>query len=156
MPQEYPAVLYLEDLQIGQKIKSGTIKVTQAEIIAFAAKFDPQPFHLDPAAAQTSFFGGLVASGWHTASLTMRLLIESGMPMAGGIIGLNVAIKWVKPVRPDDLLMVESEIMAIEPFNNRADCGAVTVKSTTRNQDGADVQELTARLLAFRKIPVKS
>src|SRR5215471_7060131 len=103
--------LYLEDLHVGQRFISDTYKIDQAGITSFAAEFDPQPFHLDRAAAQASVFGGLAASGWHTAAVTMRLLVNGGLPLANGIIGLGGELTWPRPTRPGDTLRVESEIV---------------------------------------------
>src|SRR4051794_21026270 len=107
--------LYLDDLYVGQRFTTGTYTMEDAPIHAFAAEFDPQPFHLDPAAAQGSLFHGLAASGWHTAAVTMRLLVTGGLPLAHGIIGLGGEITWPQPTRPGDTLQVESEILEIRP-----------------------------------------
>src|SRR3954468_12248142 len=126
--------LYLEDFAVGQRFTSGTRALTADEIKAFAVSFDPQPFHLDEAAAEKSFFQGLAASGWHTAAITMSLLVKSGMPIAGGLIGAGAEIEWPRPVRPGDTLTVESEIVAVKPSRSRPERGMITVKSETRNQ----------------------
>src|SRR5215471_18409976 len=100
-------VHYLENFAVGQTFSSGRMRVTEEEIKAFAAKFDPQPFHLDEATAQQSFFQGLAASGWHTAAITMRLLVESDLKPAGGVIGAGFdEFRWPRPVRPGDELRV--------------------------------------------------
>src|ERR1700740_2632546 len=96
--------LFLEDLRVGQRFVSGTHRIDEGQIRAFAAQFDPQPFHLDPEAAKATLFKGLVAGGWHTAAITMRLLVESGLPIVGGIIGAGGEITWPNPTRPDDVL----------------------------------------------------
>src|ERR1700726_3857143 len=106
------AALYLDDLRVGQRFTSDTYHMNEDRMKAFAAEFDPQPFHLDEAAAQRSVFGGLAASGWHTAAATMRLMVES-LPLASGMIGLGGEIAWPKPTRPGDTLRVESEIVEI-------------------------------------------
>src|SRR5262249_32601175 len=103
-------LLYFDDLQVGQRFTSGTHEIEEEQIRTFAKQFDPQPFPLDPEAAKETFFSGLVASGWHTAAITMRLLVESGMSIAGGIIGAGGEIAWPKPTRPGAILHVESEI----------------------------------------------
>src|SRR5215510_14959437 len=128
------APLYLEDLRVGQRFVSGTHRIDEGQIRAFAKQFDPQPFHLDAEAAKATLFGGLVASGWHTAAITMRLLVESGMPIAGGIIGAGGEISWPNPTRPGDVLQVESEIVALRPSRSHPDRGVATVRSETRNQ----------------------
>ncbi|HEY0766905.1 MAG TPA: MaoC family dehydratase, partial [Steroidobacteraceae bacterium] len=115
--------LYLEDLAPGQRWVSGTYLVEEAAIRAFAEAFDPQPFHLDPAAAQSTFFGGLAASGWHTAAISMRLLVTGGLRLAGGLIGTGGSISWPKPTRPGDVLRVESEVLEVKPSRSRPDRG---------------------------------
>src|SRR5258708_1525406 len=111
--------LYLDDLRVGQRFTSGTHLLDAEQIRAFAQQFDPQPFHLDPAAAKQSFFEELVASGWHTAALTMRLLVQSGLPIAGGIIGAGAQITWPAPTRPGAILHVETEIIELRPSRSR-------------------------------------
>ena len=144
-------LLYLEDLQVGQRFVSGSHVLDEAQITNFAKAFDPQPFHLDPEVARRGFFGGLAASGWHTAAITMRLNVNSGLPLAGGVIGAGGEIAWPRPTRPDDVLHVESEIVAIAPSRSRPDRGIVTVRSETLNQHNEIVQVLTARLVVFRR-----
>ena len=117
-------LLYLDDLQVGQRFTSRTHRVDEAEIKAFASQFDPQPFHLDENAAKASLFSGLVASGWHTAAMTMRLLVE-GLPLAGGVIGAGGELSWPRPTRPGDILLVEIEIVEIVPSRSRPDRGVV-------------------------------
>ncbi len=143
--------LYLEDLSVGLKFESGTHAVDEAQIKAFAAQFDPQPFHLDDTAAQTSLFKGLAASGWHTAAITMRLLVTGGLPLAGGIIGAGGSIKWPRPTRPGDVLKVRAEVIDITPSRSRPDRGMVTVRFETVNQDGEVVQELTTPVVVHRR-----
>jgi len=147
--------LYLVDLRVGQRFASGTHALDAEQIRAFAGQFDPQPFHLDEAAARTSPFGGLAASGWHTAALTMRLLVESGPPLAGGLVGVGVEVAWPLPARPGDSLRVESEILEIRPSRSRPDRGLVTVRSETRNQRGDVVQTLVGRLVVPRRSPAE-
>jgi len=143
--------LYLDDLQVGQRFLSGTQVIDEAEIKAFAQKFDPQPFHLDNDAAKKTMFAGLAASGWHTAAITMRLLVETGLPLAGGIVGAGGTLEWPNPVRPGDTLQVESEVLEIKPSRSRPDRGSTTVRSVTRNQRGDVVQNLTAKLIVPRR-----
>jgi acyl dehydratase len=142
--------LYLEDLQVGQRVTSGTLEVTADAIKGFAAQFDPQPFHLDEAAADASFFRGLAASGWHTASMTMRLLVDSSL-FASGVIGGGGEIRWPQPTRPGDVLQVESVIEEIVPSRSRPERGMVTMRSETRNQRGETVQVLVAKLVVPRR-----
>src|SRR5262245_26731013 len=104
--------LYLEDLHVGQQFRSETYTIDASEIKRFAAEFDPQPFHLDEAAAEASIFRGLSASGWHTAAVAMRLLVGS-VPVAGGLVGAGGEISWPRPTRPGDTVHVESEIIEI-------------------------------------------
>lgn len=143
--------LYLEDLSIGMRFCSVEYAMSKAAIISFAEQYDPQSFHLDEAAAQDSFFGGLAASGWHTAAITMRLLVTSGMPLASGMIGAGGEINWPQATRPDDILHVESEIMAIAPSRSKPNQGIVTVRSETLNQDRQIKQIMIAKLLVFRR-----
>jgi acyl dehydratase len=143
--------LFLEDFAVGQRFISGTRSLTADEIKTFAASFDPQPFHTDEVAAKTSFFRGLAASGWHTAAITMSLLVDSGMPISGGLIGAGGEIEWPRPVRPGDVLQVESEVLAVVPSRSRPERGMITVKSVTRNQKGEPVQILTTKMLVWRR-----
>jgi acyl dehydratase len=144
-------LLYLDDLQVGQRFSSGSHAMDAAQIKAFAAQFDPQPFHLDEDAAKGSLFGGLAASGWHTAAITMRLLVEGGAPIAGGIIGAGGEIAWPKPTRPGDILQVESEVLEIVPSRSRPDRGRVMFRNETRNQHGDVVQVMTVGLVVPRR-----
>lgn len=148
-----PAVapLYLEDFHVGRRFESVPRTIEADEIKAFAGSFDPQPFHLSEETARGTFFEGLAASGWHTAALTMRLLLESGMPIAGGTIGAGGEIRWPRPTRPGDVLRVVSVVEAVTPSRSRPDRGFVTLRSETLNQKGEPVQVLVARLIAFRR-----
>ncbi len=142
--------LYLDDLAVGQRFASGPQALDAGQIKAFAEAFDPQPFHLDEAAAASSLFGGLAASGWHTAAISMRLLVGS-VPLAGGVIGAGGEIAWPRPTRPGDVLTVVSEVLEVTPSRSRPDRGTVTLRSETRNQRGEVVQTLTARLVVPRR-----
>jgi acyl dehydratase len=144
--------LYLDDLFVGQRFTSRTHVIDEAQIKAFAREFDPQPFHLDADTAKGTLFAGLVASGWHTASITMKLMVESGLPLAGGIIGVGGELAWPKPTRPGDTLHVESEVVEITPSRSRPDRGVARVRSLTRNQRREVVQELTAKLIVPRRV----
>ncbi len=146
-----PAPLYLDDLAVGDQFKSGEHTMDEAQIKAFAAQFDPQPFHLDDAAAQATLFGGLAASGWHTAAVTMRLQVTSGLPVAGGIIGAGGELSWPQPTRATDVLHVVSEVVQIQPSKSKPDRGMVTVRSETRNQHGDVLQLSTVRIVVPRK-----
>src|SRR5689334_13176146 len=143
--------LYLEDLYVGQRFTSGTYLMDERRIKEFAAEFDPQPFHLDEAAGEASIFKGLVASGWHTAAVAMRLLATGGLPIANGLIGFGGEIAWPKPTRPGDVLRLESEIIEIVPSSSKPQQGVVTVRSSMMNQNGDVVYQLTAKLLVFRR-----
>lgn len=145
------AKLYLDDLQVGQRLRSGTHALDAGQIKEFAARFDPQPFHLDESAAADSLFKGLAASGWHTAAVTMRLLVDGGAPIAGGVIGAGAEVAWPRPTRPGDVLQVESEVLDIVPSRSRPDRGMVTLRSETRNQHGEVLQILTAKLVVPRR-----
>ncbi|HXY57427.1 MAG TPA: MaoC family dehydratase [Methylocystis sp.] len=138
--------LYLEDLSVGQVFGTGPVRLSAEDIQRFAREYDPQAFHTDPEAAKSSFFGGLVASGWHTAAMTMRLLTES-TPLAGGLIGLGGEIGWPRPVRPGDILRVEARITQISPPRAGSGRGVVLMQTTTFNQNDEPVQNLKAKLL---------
>ncbi|MGX1305288.1 acyl dehydratase [Amorphus suaedae] len=143
--------LHLDDLAVGQTFTSASHLVSVEEIKAYARQFDPQPFHLDEAAAGETFFRGLAASGWHTASITMRLLLAGGAPFADGVIGAGGEIAWPQPTRPGDVLTVVSEIVEIRPSRSRPERGTVVLRSETRNQRGEVVQVLTARLIVWKR-----
>jgi acyl dehydratase len=145
------AELHLEDFTVGQTFGSGRLKVDADEIKAFAAAFDPQPFHLDEEKALNTFFKGLAASGWHTAALTMRLLVGSPLKPALGIIGAGGEISWPKPTRPGDELRLESEVLEVRPSQSRPDRGMVKVQTKTLNQNGDTVQILIANLIVTRR-----
>jgi acyl dehydratase len=151
MPGHWMGHLYLEDLCVGQRFTSGTYLMDEKRIKAFAAEFDPQPFHLDETAAQSTVFRGLAASGWHTAAVTMRLLVSGGLPLAGGSVGLGGEIAWPKPTRPGDTLQVDSEIIEIVPSRSKPNQGIVTVRSTTLNQNREPVYVFTAKIMVFRR-----
>lgn len=142
---------YLDDLRVGQRFTSDSLRVEEAEIKAFAAQFDPQPFHLDESAARASLFGGLAASGWHTAALSMRLLVDGGLPIAGGVIGASGELAWPRPTRPGDMLTVETEVLDVAPSKSRPDRGFATLRSETRNQSGEPVQIFTMKLVVPRR-----
>jgi len=144
-------LLYLEDLVPGQRWVSGTCRVDEAAIRAFAEQFDPQPFHLDPAAARSTFFEGLAASGWHTAALTMRLLVTGGLRLAGGLIGTGGTLSWPKPTRPGDVLRVETEVVEVKPSRSRPDRGMATFRCSTLNERNEVVQLFMGNLLVWRR-----
>ncbi len=141
---------WFDDLRVGQRFESGTHTITEDQIKEFATRFDPQPFHLDDDLARATLFGGLAASGWHTAAITMRLMVDLGIP-AGGLIGTACEVSWPRPTRPGDTLRVTSEVMEITPSRSRSDRGTVVMRNETGNQDGEVVQQLTARMVVFRR-----
>lgn len=142
--------LYLDDLKVGDEFRSEEFHVTESSIHTFASEFDPQPFHLGGDAARESVFKGLAASGWHTAAITMRLLVGS-LPIASGIVGLEVQISWPRPTRPGDVLHVISKVIDIAPSRSKPDRGIVTIQSDTLNSDGELCQKLVSKQLVFRK-----
>lgn len=145
-------VHYLEDFAPGQKYATGSLRLTAGEIKAFAAQFDPQPFHLDDEAAKATFFGGLAASGWHTAALTMKLLVGGGLAPAGGIIGAGCdEMRWPLAVRPGDELRAESEILEVRASKSRPAQGMIKVRTTTYNQRGDAVQVFVGNLVVARR-----
>ena len=144
---------YLEDVAVGQTFSSGRLRIDAEQITTFAAAFDPQPFHLDEAAARDTFFRGLAASGWHTAAVTMRLLVESDLKPAGGIVGTGFdEFRWPRPVRPGDELRVESEVLEVRPSKSRPDQGLIKVRTTTLNQHGEAVLVLIGNLVVRRRV----
>ena len=144
---------YLEDFAPGQKFASGQLKVDRERIKIFAGEFDPQPFHLNEEAARASVFNGLAASGWHTAAMTMRLLVESDLKPAGGIVGAGFdEFRWPRPVRPDDILHLEIEVLEVRPSKSRSDQGVIKVKTTTLNQNDEPVQVSVGNLIVRRRL----
>jgi len=143
-------IRYLEDFEPGKKFSSGQLSVQAARIKSFAAEFDPQPFHLDEDRARETFFKGLAASGWHTAAMTMRLLVDSELKPAGGIIGAGFdEMRWPRPVRPGDELHVESEVLDVRRSKSRPDQGVIKVRTTTLNQNGEPVQVFVGNLIVL-------
>lgn len=150
MPNGAPH-FYFDDLTVGQRFESGTYTVDADAIRAFARQFDPQSFHVDAEAAAHSFFDGLAASGWHTAAITMRLLVDGGLPFAEGLVGAGAEIAWPSATRPGDVLTVASEIADLRLSASKPDRGWVTVQCETRTAAGAVVQTLRARMLVARR-----
>jgi acyl dehydratase len=143
---------YLEDFAVGQKFASRRVRVDRERALAFAAEFDPQPFHLDEAAAARSIFGGLVASGWYTAAVTMRLLVQTKLNPAGGIIGAGFdECRFPRPVRPGDELHVECEVIEVRPSKSRPEQGLIKLRTTTLNQDDQAVLVQVANLVVPRR-----
>jgi acyl dehydratase len=147
------ATLYFEDLSVGRTWQTQPVTVTQADIIAFATAFDPQPFHTDPlAAASHRLFRGLAASGWHTAALTMRLFATAETRLAGGIIGNRIdELRWPRPVRPGDTLTLTSEVVELRAPEAGRTAGGARIRNTTTNQNGEVVQSMIANLTIPRR-----
>jgi acyl dehydratase len=148
-------VSYLDDLAPGQRFVGSTrLQVDAERIKSFAAEFDPQPFHLDDEAARATLFRGLAASGWHTAALTMRLLVDNEFQLAGGIIGAGFdELRWPLPVRPGDTLRVECEVLEVRPSKSRPEQGLVKLRTTTFNQNDQPVQISVGNLVVPRRAP---
>jgi len=142
---------YFEDFAVGQKFASSALAIDAAAITAFAAAFDPQPFHLDEEAARGTIFAGLAASGWHTAALTMRLCVASEFRPAGGIVGIGGELNWLKPVRPGDTLRAQIEVIEVRPSRSRPGQGIVKVRITTLNQADEPVQTFAPTLFVDRR-----
>ena len=143
---------YLEDYTVGQRFRSGRLRIDKERLTRFGAEFDPQPFHLDEDAARHTLFGGLVASGWLTAAVTMRLLVESDLQPAGGIVGAGAdEFRWPRPVRPGDELRIESEVLEVRPSKSRPAQGLIKVRTTTLNQNDEAVQIIVANLVVPRR-----
>ena len=133
----YPSMLYLDDFEPGQIIELGTVSVTKAEIIAFAEQYDPQPFHTDEAAAADTIYGGLIASGWHTVCLHMRLLVDGLLSNAASMGSPGVdEVRWYKPVRPGDVLSAKGVVHEVIPSRSKPDRGIVRSLYEVTNQDG--------------------
>src|SRR5437899_8577497 len=142
---------YFEDLKAGDRFKSGTYKVTEEQIISFARESDTQPFHLDPALARQTMFKGLIASGWHTAAITMRLFVQT-LNFAEGAIGLGVdELRWPHAVKPGDVLQVETEIVDLRESRSKPSHGVVRIRNVTINQRGEVVQTMFASALVLRR-----
>jgi acyl dehydratase len=139
---------YYEDVEIGDTQSFGEYEVTKEEVLEFAEKYDPQPFHVDEEAARESMFGGLIASGWHTASMTMRMFADNIVEETNSTGALGVdELRWKRPVRPGDTLRVEMEILDKEPWNDSL--GIVHSGTKVFNQDDVEVMSYVG-LLLFR------
>ena len=142
--------LYLEDLHVGQRFASRPHRLDADQIKAFAAQFDPQPFHLSEEGAAGTLFGSLAASGWHTAALTMRMLVDT-IPLADGLVGVELQLSWPKPTRPEMELSVSSEIVDIVPSRSKPNMAIVTMRNETRDQDGDLLQLFTVKMPVFKR-----
>ncbi len=144
--------IYLEDLHPGRRFTAGPVTVDEAEVIAFAERYDPQPFHTDPVAAKDHpLFQGHAASGWHTAAMTMRMIVDAVGRIAGGAIGGGGDLQWPRPTRPGDTLTLDIEVLEVVPSRSRPDRGSALMRIRTLNQKGEDVQILTARMVVPRR-----
>ena len=142
---------FFEDLKVGDRFKSQTYEVTEEQIISFAREFDPQPFHLDRVVADKTMFKGLIASGWQTAAITMRLFVQT-LNFAEGAIGLGVdELRWPTAVKPDDVLQVETEIVDLRESRSKPSHGVVRLRYVTTNQRGEVVQTMYASALVLRR-----
>ena len=143
---------YFEDVEIGETTRFGRYEVTREEIVEYARQFDPQPFHLDEEAARQSIFGGLIASGWHTGAMFIRMVCDGMVPghATAGAKGFD-DLRWIKPVRPGDVLSVESEVRE-KVEGRRPDVGTVKVESRISNQRGEEVMSLVS-LVLYRRRP---
>ncbi|MGD9695232.1 MAG: MaoC family dehydratase [Thermoleophilia bacterium] len=148
---EQRVALYLEDLTVGRRFATGTAEVTDEEMTRFASRYDPQPFHLSDEGARGSLFGRRAASGWLTAAVTMRLQVEGGPPIAGGLIGAGGRIDWPRPTYAGDVLRVESEVVEVRPSRSRPGTGLVTLRSVTLNQRDEAAQIFTCTLVVPRR-----
>ncbi|MFZ0151664.1 MAG: MaoC family dehydratase [Xanthobacteraceae bacterium] len=147
---------YLEDFAVGQTFGSGRLRIDWPRALAFAAEFDPQPFHLDVAAARRSIFGELTASGWHTAAVTMRLLVETELKPAGGLVGAGLdECRWPRPVRPGDALRVECEVIGVRPSKSRPEQGLIKLRTTTLNQDDEAVLMYVVNMVVQRRKDIR-
>jgi Acyl dehydratase len=142
---------YFDDLKVGDRFKSEPVDVTEKQVIEFAHKFDPQMFHLNRQAAERTLFKGLIASGWHTAAITMRLFVQT-LNFAEGAIGLGVdELRWPNAVRPGDLLTVETEILDLRPSRSKPGYGIIRLRNVTTNQHREVVQTMLASAMVPRR-----
>lgn len=143
---------FFYDFTIGERFETASIEVSETDIITFASSYDPQPWHLDRDAAATSPFKGIVASGWHTAAIMMRLVVDSGVLKASGVLGTGVdELRWVRPVRPGDALHVNGEIVALEPPESGRSAGTMRVRLETADQRG----DIVMSAIAILRIPIR-
>ena len=146
------SALFLEDLVLGQRYRCGSVSVSLEDMKRFAKDYDPQPFHLDEEAARSSVFGELVASGWMTAALTMKLRVEGELQLQGGWIGLGIdKIVWPKPVRPGDMLTATTEVLEMRESQSKPQWGVIKLMTRTTNQVGDVVCEVVSNQLVHRK-----
>ena len=142
---------YFDDLKVGDRFTSEPLEVTEKQVIEFAHKFDPQMFHLTRKSAERTIFKGLIASGWHTGAMTMRLFVQT-LNFAAGAIGLGVdELRWPNPVRPGDVLQVETEIIDLRLSRSKPNCGILRLRNVTTNQRGEIVQTMFANAMVPRR-----
>jgi acyl dehydratase len=144
-------ILYLDDLNVGDTFESGGITVTEAAIIEFAKQYDPQSFHTDPEAAKSTFFGSLAASGWHTAAMSMSLVVTQGPRFEGGMIGAGGELNWPSPTRPGDRLRIRATVLEVSRSKSRPDRGSVVLRIETLNQDDEVRQVFTPKTILFAR-----
>ncbi len=144
--------LYFEDFTVGRQFESPSLALSEAEVLDFARRYDPQPFHLDAEAARQSPYGGLIASGLHTLTLTFKLFLDTGALTAAslGSPGLD-EIRWLRPVRPGDTLRVVIEVVAARPSASKPDRGIATLRYELRNQHGQVVLTMVGHQLLRRR-----
>jgi acyl dehydratase len=150
-PPDAGRPLFFEDLSVGMRFVSRPHQLDEQQVVAFARQFDPQPFHLDSDAATHTMLAGLAASGWHTAAVSMRLFLESGLTIAGGVLGAGGEISWPTPTRPDDAIHVECDIVGVRPSRSRLDRGIVKFRNETLNQRREIVQIFSGTLIVPRR-----
>ena len=147
---------YLEDFAVGQTFSSGRLRIDGQRALAFAAEFDPRPFHLDEAAARRSIFGELTANGWHTAAVTMRLLVETELKPAGGLVGAGLdECRWPRPIRPGDELRVDCAVVEVRPSKSRPAQGLIKLRTTTLNQDDQAVLVYVVNMVVQRRKDIR-
>jgi acyl dehydratase len=143
---------YFEDFHVGQVHEAGAHKVTREEILAFAHQFDPQAFHLDDEAGRRTIYGGIIASGWHIAAISHRLLVDCLLKDAAGLGSPGVdELRWIRPVRPDDTLSLRVEVVELIPSRSKRDRGAIRCRLGLRNQKGEEVMTLSAISMFSRR-----
>jgi acyl dehydratase len=144
--------IYLEDLVVGEVFECGGRTVSREEILAFAREFDPQPFHVDEEAARRSLYGGIIASGWHTASLCMRMVVDglTSRVVSLGSPGVD-AVRWPRPVRPGDTLRVRAVCLEARPSRSKPDRGLARFRYEVYNQDDALVMSMEGMALVARR-----
>ncbi len=150
--QQPDGLLFLEDFAVGQVFELGTTAISAAEIVAFGRQFDPQPFHVDEAAALESPFGGLIASGWHSCAVLMRLWYEAVLRVSVSLGSPGVdEVRWLEPVRPGDVLTGRGEVLAVRPSERRPERGTAVVRMTLENEEGETVVSFVGRALFGRR-----